>query len=157
MKNKQAFTLIELLVVVLIIGILAAVALPQYQKAVEKSRLTEALANIATLQKAIDIYVLENGYQNIDFSKIDVELSGVSCDGLQSCSSNYYIYAIWGGKDSYCNINVTRLNESYYLETTKSSSTEDKWAFKECDYNIEDTKDLCESLVPLGWTAYDNR
>ena len=60
--NKKAFTLIELLVVVLIIGILSAIALPQYSFAVEKARMTEALQNMATLQRALDVYVLEKDY-----------------------------------------------------------------------------------------------
>ena len=59
--NKQAFTLVELLVVVLIIGILAAVALPQYNKAVEKSRAAQAISLVKTIYEALHVYYIENG------------------------------------------------------------------------------------------------
>ena len=58
---SKAFTLIELLVVVLIIGILAAVAVPQYQKAVEKSRATQALPLLKGTYKAAVLYYMDNG------------------------------------------------------------------------------------------------
>ena len=57
--NKRGFTLIELLVVVLIIGILAAVALPQYQNAVEKSRIAQADAVLENLKQALVLYRYE--------------------------------------------------------------------------------------------------
>ena len=60
--SKEAFTLIELLVVVLIIGILAAVAVPQYQKAVEKSRWTEWITVMNAVEKEAQVAFLENAF-----------------------------------------------------------------------------------------------
>ena len=69
------FTLIELLVVVLIIGILAAVALPQYNKAVAKAKVTHLLSFLNTAQKALDVYALTNPPNDIVIFVSDNELT----------------------------------------------------------------------------------
>jgi len=77
---KKGFTLIELLVVVLIIGILSAVALPQYTKAVEKSRLSEAKIIIRSLIHAEEAYGLATGEVSCDLEALDISLSGEYLD-----------------------------------------------------------------------------
>ena len=62
LRKIKAFTLIELLVVVLIIGILAAVAVPQYQKSVTKARIIQELAVFDAYKKAINVWLLENDW-----------------------------------------------------------------------------------------------
>ena len=83
MKNANVsrlggFTLIELLVVVLIIGILAAMALPQYFKAVERSRMTEAVTLMDSIVKAQRRKFMQtNRYAN-EFEGLDVAPKGAT-------------------------------------------------------------------------------
>ena len=72
--NTSGFTLIELLVVVLIIGILAAVALPQYQKAVEKSRVTQATTLLKSVYQAALAYQLEHGEWPTQFEQLSISI-----------------------------------------------------------------------------------
>ncbi len=74
MKNTKAFTLIELLVVVLIIGILAAVALPQYQRAVEKSRFAAFIPLVKAVANAKSEYYLATGERARTFDVLSIEL-----------------------------------------------------------------------------------
>ena len=71
----RGFTLIELLVVVLIIGILASVAVPQYQKAVEKSKAAQALTVLKSIAQAEQAYYLENGVYALSFDELSVDLN----------------------------------------------------------------------------------
>ena len=74
--NNKAFTLIELLVVVLIIGILAAVAVPQYQKAVIKSRFATVKAAAKALAEAEYLYHMTNGSYTTSLDELSIDMPG---------------------------------------------------------------------------------
>ncbi len=91
--NKKAFTLIELLVVVLIIGILSAIALPMYEKAVEKSRAAEAIQLLRYMHNQGEICVLERGKESCKRGN-KMEDMGIEMPANLSCA--------WDGYDNIC-------------------------------------------------------
>lgn len=96
--RKKAFTLIELLVVVLIIGILAAVAIPRYEESVERQIMQEAILNLRALDRAQDIFLLQNGREasSDEIIKLDVTIPGVigaTSLGDNRITTDWYIYS----------------------------------------------------------------
>ena len=111
MKNANisrlgGFTLIELLVVVLIIGILAGVALPQYEVSVKKSRLAAAIPLVKTLSDAEELYYNANGVYTGNVSSLDVSMppgatlyGGSTDDGYVQLSNGIIIDLLSGTGD----------------------------------------------------------
>ena len=119
--KPQAFTLIELLVVVLIIGILAAIDLPQYKLAVVKSRLAAIRPLIASIRQAEEAYFLANGEYARYYDDLDIDLS--SCSYWGNIKDVFYC-------DKYFGINSTvdlSAAQVYYCPNQQDRVTSTDW------------------------------
>ena len=149
-RSVQGFTLIELLVVVLIIGILAAVALPQYQKAVAKARGTQAITFLTAYANAADAWSLENacvpvlsnqgdilGYSSTfdNISELSVDLSPM-VQNLQKINPPDL------GLSAGC-IDLAYLGEEFGFHYSKESGT---WKLNYCYGNTLSGEAICDYL-----------
>ncbi len=153
----RGFTLIELLVVVLIIGILSAIALPQYQKAVAKARLVQLQTVVNTYVKAWDMLALQgltsqSVYLTGTNAAGDIEMQGTA-DGNDTVTefgriaSSCYIY--------HCVINISGLNAfrgmTLYMNRVPTDRKPDFIYFSSSDAALK--KVACEWLATLDATT----
>ena len=114
-SNKTGFTLIELLVVVLIIGILASVALPQYTKAVWKSRAAELRSVTRTLATAQESFFMANGTYPNKFDEMDIDVNLPNKGGNSQCGLTTQDSR---GNDKYELIVNNYFSTSHYLSSS---------------------------------------
>ena len=155
-RSMKGFTLIELLVIVLIIGILAAVALPQYKKAILKSRYSALMPITKSLAEANEVYYLERGEYSNDPTELNIQGQEEYPDG-----TSILMYDENGL--SYVRATNSNVPNARYLVYQKNS--ENFPGTTMCEASDDPAKALCVALggeeVPGGnssgesdWTAY---
>ncbi len=110
MKNK-GFTLIEILVVVLIIGVLAAIAVPQYQKSVEKSKASQAFLLIKAVDEAIINYHLATNDWPKSFDELDITIPPSFNGDVKFVSNN----RTFGKSNEDWSLSFERIGPSLYM------------------------------------------
>lgn len=152
-KFQLGFTLIELLVVVLIIGILSAVALPQYQLAVEKARAAQALTLTRALGQAFELYYMANGeYPQGDtpeerLSKLDIEMPKIKNFNVWMYDNVYVGFRRGNASGGY----------DYMISQTMKNQRTEIWARRGLTCNIAGSVDdngigskVCKSLCGVS-------
>ncbi len=155
--NKKAFTLLELLVVVLIIGILAAIALPQYKKAVEKAKMAEAVTIVKTIAQAQQrFYMINSRYADCtELDALDIDLAGTNETTTAGCNLKIisdFQYSSTNFSETYLAFAYRAPVYKYYIYIDKSDPNKIK-----CDYSgvmnyqpTEIQKELCDKLNQTG-------
>ena len=148
-KNKLGFTLIELLVVVLIIGILAAIALPQYMKAVEKARASEAITLLEKFIQAENMYKMAAGDFTQDLEALDITLPNISNTRFFKTNNFNFSVTTAGLSDSYA---ITAIRAANGVDVTGDNAyriTVDKSQGDDVPHSrvTKDGSSACETSV----------
>ncbi len=150
-RSKTAFTLIELLVVVLIIGVLAAVAVPQYKLTVEKSRATEGIVALRAIAQANDIYRLQNGTYSENLAELDIVLPGsvVVDGGIPSVDTQYFVCRAQGAGGDRQYYSVCRNRKLNYSLAYKRSTRR-----PECIPGTDSMIKYCKAITGKNQASY---
>ncbi len=148
---QRGLTLIELLVVVLIIGILSAIAMPQYQLAVEKARAMQAVIAVRALSNAAELYYLEHGaypistqIENLDWinERFDIQLQAVSDFQFGNWHNSYIFGTRRNSSQFYYTISKT-LRGDYYWDRDLTCHVQEKEKTNSMSSRI--CKSLCKT------------
>ena len=161
-KNKKGFTLIEILVVVLIIGILAAIALPQYRMTVYKSRYTGLMNLVNSLAEAEERYYIIYDDYSRDLTALDIDLSDCTLNNSKTtcsfdwgqCALDIHSLTDYShiGSSVYCT-RTNGLNNSYAYYMRPISSPNSKWRI--CIAKGSDTNNIWNQVCKkVGATTF---
>lgn len=158
-KNRKGFTLLELLVVVLIIGILAAIALPKYQLATDKAKYTQAMTLLVAINEAQKRYMLANGAVTTSFYDLDIELPSSGTIDSERGETNGTYKDKWGScwlnsDNGACRITMGKDGALYFLNWDLKNSSSNK---RSCWANPKDSvraNKLCQAMT--GKTGRDH-
>ena len=148
MKNKQGFTLIELIIVTIILGIMAAVAVPRYLNTVDISEAAAEQAVIDALREAVEKYSTEQfmvhgryDYPTNPFELVDVDGYCGACmeDGSMAMEDGSWRY--------------THSGDLGTIVHQRRDNTRIRWTYSTADDSDEDSDD---SGTNIGFGSLEN-
>ncbi len=129
-RKRKGFTLLEVLIVVIIIGVLAAIALPQYTNTIEKAKSAEATSTIGALRSSMERYWYDQGSFGTSYTRA-TDLDDLDIDNPNDDTGARYEYSLTDLSDisvKTYTIDAKRdgLNDVYWVKWEQTTNQDGK-------------------------------